>query len=96
MRLAICVAGTCYLTPLIGAFLADAYLGRYLTIIIFSVIYMLGLAGLTVSAPVDSLHPVDGAQATSGQLALFWICMYAIALGTGGIKPCVSTFGAGV
>lgn len=34
-------SGTCYATPLIGAFLADAYLGRYWTIAIFSVIYAL-------------------------------------------------------
>ena len=31
--------GTCYLTPLIGAFVADTYLGRYWTIASFSIIY---------------------------------------------------------
>lgn len=31
--------GTCYLTPLIGAFMADTYLGRYWTIATFSIIY---------------------------------------------------------
>lgn len=33
-------SGTCYLTPLLGAFLADSYLGRYWTIAIFSMIYV--------------------------------------------------------
>jgi peptide/histidine transporter 3/4 len=33
--------GTCYLTPLIGAFLADAYLGRYKTIASFTIIYVI-------------------------------------------------------
>lgn len=33
-------SGTCYATPLIGAFLADAYLGRYWTIASFVVIYI--------------------------------------------------------
>lgn len=33
-------SGTCYITPLIGAFLADSYLGRYRTIAIFSTIYV--------------------------------------------------------
>ncbi|WVZ23220.1 hypothetical protein V8G54_001764 [Vigna mungo] len=33
--------GTCYLTPLIGAVLADAYWGRYWTIAVFSTIYVL-------------------------------------------------------
>lgn len=32
-------SGTCYATPLLGAFLADAYLGRYWTIAVFSIIY---------------------------------------------------------
>ena len=31
--------GTCYITPLIGAFFADSYLGRFWTIAIFSTIY---------------------------------------------------------
>lgn len=33
-------SGTCYVTPLLGAFLADAYLGRYWTIACFSIIYV--------------------------------------------------------
>ncbi|XP_059669501.1 protein NRT1/ PTR FAMILY 8.1-like [Cornus florida] len=33
-------SGTCYATPLIGAFLADSYLGRYWTIASFSSIYV--------------------------------------------------------
>lgn len=32
-------SGTCYLTPLLGAWLADGYWGRYMTIMIFSIIY---------------------------------------------------------
>ena len=34
-------SGTCYITPLLGAFLADSYLGRYWTIASFSVIYVI-------------------------------------------------------
>lgn len=34
-------SGTCYATPLLGAFLADAYLGRYWTIASFSIIYVI-------------------------------------------------------
>lgn len=32
--------GTCYATPLIGAFIADAYLGRYWTIASFVIVYI--------------------------------------------------------
>jgi hypothetical protein len=34
-------AGTCYLTPLLGAWLADSRWGRYKTILVFSSIYVL-------------------------------------------------------
>lgn len=34
------VVGTSALTPLLGAFIADAYIGRYWTIGIFSMIYL--------------------------------------------------------
>ncbi len=33
--------GTCYLTPVLGAWLADAHWGRYKTILVFSGIYFL-------------------------------------------------------
>ena len=33
--------GTCYLAPLLGAWLADSLWGRYRTILVFSVVYFL-------------------------------------------------------
>ncbi|OWM81704.1 hypothetical protein CDL15_Pgr007742 [Punica granatum] len=74
--------GTCYVTPLIGAFLADSYLGRYWTIASFSIIYFLGMMLLTLSASIQQLEPIS------------YVALYMIALGTGGTKPCVSSFGA--
>ncbi|XP_022948150.1 protein NRT1/ PTR FAMILY 8.1-like [Cucurbita moschata] len=91
-------SGTCYITPLIGAFLADAYLGRYRTIATFSIIYVLGMTLLTLSASVHGLKPTcvakDDCQATTAQSAVCFVALYLIALGTGGIKPCVSSYGA--
>ncbi|KAL6998400.1 hypothetical protein U1Q18_008525 [Sarracenia purpurea var. burkii] len=91
-------SGTCYLTPLIGAFLADSYLGRYWTIAGFSIIYVFGMTLLTVSASVNGIKPRcndDGVcHPTTSQTAVCFVALYLIALGTGGIKPCVSSFGA--
>ncbi|XP_077234605.1 protein NRT1/ PTR FAMILY 8.3-like [Tasmannia lanceolata] len=92
-------SGTCYLAPLIGAVLADSYWGRYWTIVVFSTIYFLGMGTLTLSASVPALKPPSCVgpacpEASVAQYAVFFIGLYMIALGTGGIKPCVSSFGA--
>ncbi|KAL1194052.1 Protein NRT1/ PTR FAMILY 8.2 [Cardamine amara subsp. amara] len=90
-------SGTCYATPLIGAFIADAYLGRYWTIASFVVIYIGGMTLLTLSASVPGLTPTcngENCHATATQTAITFVALYLIALGTGGIKPCVSSFGA--
>ncbi|OWM68757.1 protein NRT1/ PTR FAMILY 8.1-like [Punica granatum] len=91
-------SGTCYITPLIGAFLADAYLGRYWTITCFSMIYVFGMALLTLSASVPAMKPTceakDGCHPTEAQSAICFTALYLIAIGTGGIKPCVSSYGA--
>ncbi|KAL9230598.1 hypothetical protein vseg_005931 [Gypsophila vaccaria] len=91
-------SGTCYVMPLLGAFLADAYLGRYWVIAIFSIVYALGMALLTMSASVKGLKPSCTSKgechATSAQVGVAFAALYLIALGTGGIKPCVSSFGA--
>ncbi|KAJ7950176.1 protein NRT1/ PTR FAMILY 8.1-like [Quillaja saponaria] len=90
-------SGTCYATPLLGAFLADAYLGRYWTIASFSSIYVLGMALLTLSATLPGLKPScdnSGCHPSASGTTFTFIALYLIALGTGGIKPCVSSFGA--
>lgn len=92
-------AGTCYLAPLIGAVVADAYWGRYWTIAAFSTIYFFGMCTLTLSATVPAFKPVECVGSlcpttTPAQYAVFFFGLYLIALGTGGIKPCVSSFGA--
>jgi len=92
-------SGTCYITPLIGAFIADAYWGRYKTIAVFSIVYFFGMTLLTISASVPKLKPPCKASdvnchLTTGQTGVFFLSLYIIALGTGGIKPCVSSFGA--
>ncbi|KAE9601020.1 putative proton-dependent oligopeptide transporter family, major facilitator superfamily [Lupinus albus] len=91
--------GTCYLTPLIGAIFADAYWGRYWTIAGFSIIYLIGMCTLTLSSFVPALKPIECLGSicpptTPPHYVVFFIGLYLIALGTGGIKSCVSSFGA--
>lgn len=63
-----------YFTPLLGAVLADAFWGKYRTIMVLSVIYALGHLVLSLDDTRVGLIAGQG----------------LIALGAGGIKPCVS------
>nr|BEK82046.1 NPF transporter [Taxus x media] len=91
--------GTSCITPIIGAFIADSYWGRYWTIAVFSIIYFIGMALLTISAFLPNLKPpcknsdVDH-HASTVQTGVFFLSLYLAALGIGGITPCVSSFGA--
>ncbi|XP_021814406.1 protein NRT1/ PTR FAMILY 3.1 [Prunus avium] len=92
--------GTASLTPLLGAFLADAYAGRFWTITIASIIYQIGMISLTVSAVLPQLRPPPCQhnqvckEADGGQLAILYASLLLGALGSGGIRPCVVAFGA--
>ena len=64
-----------YAFPLLGGFLADRYLGKYRTILYLSVVYVLGQFALAFF--------IDNKWGFFGGLFL-------VALGSGGIKPCVA------
>ncbi|KAI5075492.1 hypothetical protein GOP47_0009568 [Adiantum capillus-veneris] len=92
--------GAAYVLGIPGGFLADAYLGRFCTIAIYSVCYILGLTLIMLSATVRSLRPscekgaIECGGPSSSHEGVLLAAMYMVAVGTGGIKPCVSTFGA--
>ncbi|KAL1219892.1 Protein NRT1/ PTR FAMILY 5.13 [Cardamine amara subsp. amara] len=87
--------GISTLLPVLGAFVADAFLGRYRTIIIASLIYILGLAFLTLSAfLVPKTTEVNSSSPSSFLKALFFFSIYLVAFGQSGHKPCVQAFGA--
>ncbi|XP_075248521.1 solute carrier family 15 member 2-like isoform X2 [Convolutriloba macropyga] len=76
----------CYLTPIFGAIIADTWWGKYKTIILFSLVYAVGHVVKAVSTvPVWFNHNEMVAGTVMG--------LSLIALGTGGIKPCVCAFG---
>ncbi|XP_059660302.1 protein NRT1/ PTR FAMILY 5.2-like [Cornus florida] len=95
--------GTVWLTPILGAYIADTYLGRYWTFVIASAIYLVGMGLLTLAVSLPALRAPscgkgvkeeDCKQASSLQVGVFFCALYIIAVGTGGTKPNISTMGA--
>lgn len=73
----------CYLTPIFGAILADQFWGKYKTIFIGCITYMVGLLVLVIS----SIPPaIDSGLAFPGLI----VAMIIIGIGTGGVKSNVS------
>ncbi|XP_052561872.1 solute carrier family 15 member 1-like [Tympanuchus pallidicinctus] len=85
----------CYLTPILGALIADSWLGKFKTIVSLSIVYTIGQAVMAVSSINDMTDQNrDGnPDNTAVHIALSMTGLILIALGTGGIKPCVSAFG---
>lgn len=94
--------GTIWMTPILGAYVADAHLGRYWTFLIASLIYLSGMSVLTLAVSLPSLKPppcldphVENCKkASTLHLAVFYGALYTLAIGTGGTKPNISTIGA--
>ena len=70
--------GAVYLTPLLGALIADAVVGKYRTIMVLSLVYCAGHAALAAMG------------LTGDPYVWLMLGLGLIALGSGGIKPCVS------
>ncbi|XP_066587274.1 peptide transporter family 1 [Prorops nasuta] len=73
-----------YFFPLFGAMLADSMFGKFRTIFYLSIVYAFGQVLLSVSA--TTLLGL-----TSKEFSLIGLLL--IAIGSGGIKPCVAAFG---
>lgn len=96
-----------YFLPLFGAWLSDRVLGRYRTILFLSFFYCAGHAMLALGDVVYQLPPLPevtmteamrveyaraNAGAIQGRLWFLYAGLTLLALGGGGIKPCVSAF----
>lgn len=77
------------LLPVVGAVVADSCLGRYRTIVISSIIYILGLGLLTLSAMLLSTT-----SSAHFQVFAIFFSLYLVAIGQAGHKPCTQAFGA--
>ncbi|XP_038133672.1 solute carrier family 15 member 2 [Cyprinodon tularosa] len=79
-------SGLCYFTPILGAIIADSWLGKFKTIIYLSIVYVIGHV-------IKSVGAIPTVGNTDVHIALSMVGLILIALGTGGIKPCVAAFG---
>ncbi|KAM0024290.1 putative ABC-type nitrate transporter [Helianthus debilis subsp. tardiflorus] len=93
--------GTSFMLCLLGGFVADTFLGRYLTIALFAAVQATGVTILAISTAIPSLQPPkctpDGVNCVSAnmtQVSFLYIALYLTALGTGGLKSSVSGFGS--
>ncbi|CAD6212222.1 unnamed protein product [Miscanthus lutarioriparius] len=91
--------GATFLTPVLGAFLADTYWGKYKTAAISIIFYVVGLLIITASALIPSLRPAscEGGScppATGFQYFVLFGSLYLISIGTGGVKSALLPLGA--
>nr|DAD20008.1 TPA_asm: hypothetical protein HUJ06_021471 [Nelumbo nucifera] len=96
--------GTAWMTPILGAYIADAHLGRYWTFIISAALYLMGMCLLTLAVSLRALRPPScepgvkeddcTERASPFQVGFFYFALYIIAVGAGGTKPNISTMGA--
>jgi len=75
----------CYLTPILGAIIADQFWGKYKAILAACIIYLIGLLVLVLTSIPPS---ITAGTALPGLI----IAMIILGLGTGGVKSNVSPF----
>ncbi|MCD7471068.1 hypothetical protein HAX54_011348 [Datura stramonium] len=87
--------------PLVGAFVADSYLGRFAVIGLGSIFSFLGTTVLWLTAMIPKVRPPPCNQlgqacksATTSQYVLLVFSFLLMSIGAGGIRPCSLAFGA--
>lgn len=90
-------------SPLLGAFVSDAYVGRFRTIAFSSFASLLGMVTLTLIISISQLHPprctsqqshLDQCKGpTSSQMGFLIMALGFLTVGSGGIRPCSLPFG---
>ncbi|EMS48282.1 Peptide transporter PTR2 [Triticum urartu] len=92
---------TCFLMPLAGAVVADSYWGRYRTMVVSFFIGVAGMLMAALSAYLPLLvkngvlfRGLTSSNIVSVQEFLLFLGLYMIAVGLGGLRPCLMSFGA--
>ncbi|XP_074289585.1 protein NRT1/ PTR FAMILY 5.7-like [Silene latifolia] len=96
-------AGVSLVTPILGGFFGDAYVGSFKIILYSSILYVLGLCLLIMTQYIPSLKPCNMnsnttltscENANNIHKAVFFTAAYLISVATGGVRPCLEALGA--
>ncbi|KAL3617965.1 hypothetical protein CASFOL_038286 [Castilleja foliolosa] len=93
-------SGTSNVAAIFGAIVSDAFLGRFLTLLIGTIFALTGMAAMTLTAAIPHLRPPECQEQLiciephNWQLAILFASLGIIAIGAGGIRPCNIAFGA--
>ncbi|KAK3123712.1 hypothetical protein QOZ80_8AG0634890 [Eleusine coracana subsp. coracana] len=88
--------GTSFLTPVLGAFLADTFWGNYNTIVVSLFVYVLGMILVTFSASLpssDFCGVGTSCQSLFGAKNVAYLGLYLVAFGSGGVRAALLPFG---
>ncbi|KAJ8440016.1 hypothetical protein Cgig2_020504 [Carnegiea gigantea] len=94
-------SATTNLLPVVGALLADSFLGRFLTIGFGSIFSLLGTLLLFLTTVIPQAKPPpcnplphDCQSPTARQYTLLVCAFLLMSIGAGGVRPCSQAFGA--
>ncbi|KAI5398706.1 mitochondrial translation regulator Ppr4 [Lathyrus oleraceus] len=87
-----------YFTPVLAAFLADSYFGRFTIIAFGSFLTLLGMLLFWLTAIIPNLSPCDQLtmicnSPTTSQLAFLYFSLCLMAIGAGGVRASSLAFG---
>ncbi|KAI3733596.1 hypothetical protein L6452_13040 [Arctium lappa] len=90
-------------TPLVGAYISDAYVGKFRVIAFSSFVSLLGMMTMTLIVAIPTLHPpsctpqqahLNQCQGpTTIHMAVLILALGFLSIGSGGIRPCSLPFG---
>ncbi|XP_043701386.1 protein NRT1/ PTR FAMILY 2.7-like [Telopea speciosissima] len=88
------VSGCTSLFPIAGAILADSLFGCFSVITFSSIVSLLGIILLTLTAMLDSLRPSHGETPSRLQLGVLYSALTLTSIGLGGTRFTIATMGA--
>lgn len=96
-------SGVTNFAPLVGAFISDAYVGKFRTIAFSSFASLLGMVTMTLTAWMPQLRPPACSQEqqvlgqclspTTAQLGILIMGLAFLSIGAAGVRPCSIPFG---